>query len=121
MAPTKIYVRAIQQLMTTVSIKGIAHITGGGISENIPRVLPGDLHAEIDINSWQPGPVFDWLAVTGRITPAEMRRTFNCGIGMIVVVGEHDVATAIESLRSSGETAMEVGSIVDGAGEVAYV
>ncbi len=121
MAPTKIYVKPILQLMTAVSIKGIAHITGGGITDNVPRILPDNLQAEIDISSWQPGPVFDWLTVTGRITSAEMRRTFNCGIGMIVVVGEHDVATAIESLRTSGETAWEIGKIADGAGEVAYV
>ena len=81
MAPTKIYVKPILQLMTAVSIKGIAHITGGGITDNVPRILPDNLQAEIDISSWQPGPVFDWLAVTGRITPAEMRRTsliFRC-------------------------------------------
>jgi len=121
MAPTRIYVKAIQRLMTAVTIKGIAHITGGGITDNVPRILPDDLHAEIDINSWQPGPVFDWLAVTGRITPEELRRTFNCGVGMIVVVAEHDVDTAIESLRVSGEVAWEIGTIAAGDGEVDYL
>ncbi len=120
-APTKIYVKSVQRLMTTVSVKGIAHITGGGITENLPRILPRNLHAEVDINSWQPGPVFDWLAVTGRISPDEMRRTFNCGVGMVIVVGEHDVDTAIQTLRDAGEVAWDLGGIVTGAGEVAYV
>ena len=121
MAPTRIYVKPVQRLMTAVSIKGIAHITGGGITDNVPRILPGELHAEIDINSWRPGPVFDWLAVTGRIVPEEMRRTFNCGVGMVIVVGEHDVDTAIDTLQAAGETAWDIGSIVTGAGEVTYI
>ncbi len=107
--------------MTAVSIKGIAHITGGGITDNVPRILPAELHAEIETNSWQPGPVFDWLAVTGRIVPEEMRRTFNCGVGMVIVVGEHDVDTAIDTLQAAGETAWDIGSIVAGTGEVTYI
>jgi phosphoribosylformylglycinamidine cyclo-ligase len=121
MEPTKIYVKPVQRLMTAVSIKGIAHITGGGITENLPRILPANLHAEVEINSWKPGPVFDWLAVTGRIAPDEMRRTFNCGVGMVIIVGEHDADSAIRSLCNSGEIAWNMGSIVEGAGEVAYV
>ena len=121
MAPTRIYVKSVQRLMTAVSIKGIAHITGGGITDNVPRILPGKLHAEIDTNSWQPGSVFDWLAVTGRIVPEEMRRTFNCGVGMIIVVGEHDVDTAIDTLQAAGETAWDIGGIVAGTGEVTYI
>lgn len=121
MAPTRIYVKPVQRLMTAVSIKGIAHITGGGITDNVPRILPGELHAEIDTNSWRPGPVFDWLAVTGRIVPEEMRRTFNCGVGMVIVVGEHDVDIAIDTLQTAGETAWNIGSIVAGAGEVTYI
>ena len=121
MAPTKIYVKPVQRLMTAVSIKGIAHITGGGITEHLPRILPANLHPEVDINSWKPGPVFDWLAVTGRIAPEEMRRTFNCGVGMVVIVSEHDADSAIRSLCDSAEIAWDMGSIADGAGEVAYV
>ncbi len=120
MAPTRIYVKAVQRLITAVSIKGIAHITGGGITDNVPRILPDGLSAEIDINSWQPGPVFDWLAVTGRIVPEEMRRTFNCGVGMIVVVGEHDVDTTIATLQTAGETAWRLGRVVAGDREVIY-
>lgn len=121
MEPTRIYVKPILGLMTAVSIKGLAHITGGGITDNLPRVLPQNLHAEVDTNSWQPGPVFDWLAVTGRIAAHELRRTFNCGVGMVVIVSEHDVDTAIAALQASGERAWAMGRIVEDAGEVEYV
>ncbi len=118
--PTKIYVRPILALMGEVSVKGIAHITGGGISENLPRAMPSNLHARVDSNSWQQGPVFDWLAETGPIAIDEMRRTFNCGVGMTVVVGQEDTASAIKILRQAGETAWPMGEIVDGAGEVEF-
>jgi len=121
LAPTKIYVRSVLDLMKTVTVKGIAHITGGGITENLPRILHGDLHAEIRINSWKPGPAFDWIAVSGRVTPAEMRRTFNCGVGMIVAVAAADVPAALAALRRTGESAWEIGTVEDGAGEVRYV
>lgn len=119
--PTRIYARAILRLMEKVSIKGIAHITGGGITENLPRILPEGLHAEIDLASWKPGPVFDWLAVTGRIAPDELRRTFNCGVGMIVALAEHDVDPALEALAAAGEKAWEIGRVAAGAGPVDYV
>ena len=118
--PTKIYVRSILELVDEVFVKGIAHITGGGISENLPRALPDDLHASVDINSWQQGPVFDWLADTGRIAVDEMRRTFNCGVGMIVVLGQDDAAKAVEILAQTGETAWLIGEIVAGKGEVDF-
>ena len=121
LAPTRIYVRAVLDLMKCVSVKGIAHITGGGITENLPRILHGGLHAEIRINSWKPGPAFDWIAVSGRVTPSEMRRTFNCGVGMIVAVAAADVAAALAALRKAGENAWEIGTVADGAGEVQYV
>ena len=119
--PTRIYVKPVLQLMQSINIKGLAHITGGGLTENIPRILHGGLHAEIDISSWQPGPVFDWLAVSGRISIDEMRRTFNCGIGMVVVTAAADVDATIEILRKNGERAWRLGSIADGDGEVDYV
>jgi phosphoribosylformylglycinamidine cyclo-ligase len=121
LAPTRIYVRAILDLMQATTIKGMAHITGGGISENIPRVLPPMLHAEIHTESWKPGAVFDWLADNGRIHVDEMRRTFNCGVGMVVIVDADAAETAISSLRHSGESAWLLGTIKDGAGEVAFV
>ena len=120
MEPTRIYVKPLLSLLRTVSIKGLAHITGGGITENLPRVLPEDTHAVVDLASWKPGPVFDWLAVTGRIAPDEMRRTFNCGVGMIIVVAEHDLDGALETLNASGESAWLLGQIEAGAGEVDY-
>ena len=119
--PTKIYVKPVLQLMESVAVKGLAHITGGGLTENIPRILHGDLHAEIEVSSWQHGPVFDWLAVSGRIAIDEMRRTFNCGVGMIVVVGTADADATIAVLQECGETAWRLGTIRDGAGEVNYV
>ncbi len=121
MAPTLIYVQAILALREQLTLKGLAHITGGGLTENIPRVLPDNVHAEIDLNSWQQGPVFDWLAVTGRIAAAEMRRTFNCGVGMVAVVASDTADTAIKLLGDTGHTAWKLGRIAAGAGEVRYV
>ena len=121
LAPTRIYVRALLALMKSVDVKGLAHITGGGISENLPRALNDNQHAEIDTASWTQGAVFDWLADRGNIETAEMRRAFNCGVGMIAVVSEADTETAIDTLTASGEKAWRIGQIVSGDGEVAYV
>ncbi len=118
--PTRIYVKPILSLMDSVAIKGLAHITGGGISENLPRVLPDDLHAQIDTSSWQPGAVFDWLAKMGNVNTVEMRRTFNCGVGMIVVVAKSDAALALSTLEGLGESAWRIGEVVKGAGQVRY-
>jgi phosphoribosylformylglycinamidine cyclo-ligase len=104
-----------------VTVKGLAHITGGGLTENIPRILHRGLHAEIDVNSWQQGPLFDWLAASGRIAIDEMRRTFNCGVGMVVVVDAADADTTISELAGSGETAWRLGTIREGAGGVDYI
>ena len=106
--------------MKQVSIKGMSHITGGGITENVPRVLPGNLHAEIDTSSWQQGPVFDWLQSTGNISTDEMRRTFNCGVGMIVAVPADELDTAISTLEGLGETAWLIGKIERGDGPVEF-
>ncbi len=119
LTPTRIYVRSVLALMQSVRIKGLAHITGGGITDNVPRILSGDVHAEIDTASWEPGETFDWLQRHGNI--AEMRRTFNCGVGMIAVVSPADAASALDNLAASGETAWEIGRIAEGAGEVRYL
>jgi phosphoribosylformylglycinamidine cyclo-ligase len=119
--PTRIYVKSILELIGSVSVKGLVHITGGGISENLPRIICGDLHAEVDTSSWQPGPVFDWLAERGNIETAEMRRTFNCGIGMVVVIAEADVASAIAVLNAHGESAWHLGRVGSGATEVQFL
>lgn len=107
--------------MTKVKINGIAHITGGGLTENVPRILHSDLHATIQTSSWQPDPIFDWLATQGNIAIDEMLRTFNCGIGMVVVVDSADAGTTIELLADCGESAWRAGTIVNGGGEVEYV
>ena len=120
LTPTRIYVKAILALMQALPVKGLAHITGGGLTENIPRMLDDSLHAEIDTGSWQQGEVFDWLATNGNIDVDEMRRTFNCGVGMVVVVANGDVDAALSALSASGETAWQIGQIAAGAGEVIY-
>jgi phosphoribosylformylglycinamidine cyclo-ligase len=119
--PTKIYVQAVRKLMDSVAIKGLAHITGGGLTENIPRILGGGLHATVETGSWQQGPVFDWLAASGNIAIDEMRRTFNCGVGMVVVVDAADVDATVTELGACGETAWRLGEIRKGGGGVEYV
>ena len=121
LAPTRIYVKPILAVMKEISVKGLAHITGGGITENIPRVLPESLDAAIDTASWQQGPVFDFLREYGKIETTEMRRTFNCGVGMVVVVNAEDATRTIDLLAGNGETAWQIGRIVAGKQEVAYV
>jgi len=121
LAPTRIYVKPVLALMESIAVHGIAHITGGGLTENVPRILHGDLHAAIETGSWQPGPVFDWLANTGHIASDEMRRTFNCGVGMIVVVDRAAADAAIEALGNNGETAWRLGTVVEGGGGVEYI
>ena len=121
LVPTRIYVRPVLELARRITINGLAHITGGGISDNVPRVLGPDVDAELDTSAWQPGPVFDWLAEHGNIETAEMRRTFNCGIGMIVVVHEADAGAALDALASLGEDAFVCGRIVPGGGEVRFL
>ena len=121
LTPTRIYVKSVLALMQAVNVKGLAHITGGGITENLPRILEASLHAEIDASSWDQGPVFDWLANIGNITTAEMRRTFNCGVGMIVVVDDESAGDALGILADNGEEAWIIGRIADGAGEVRFL
>jgi len=123
LAPTRIYVKPILALIQSVGVKGLAHITGGGITENIPRVLQGSIDAEIDTKSWSPGPVFDWLAEHGNIEISEMRRTFNCGVGMVVIVDPADTEQTVQILNEQGESAWQIGQIVagDGAPSVRYV
>ena len=119
--PTKIYVRSILRLMQSVNVKGLAHITGGGLTENIPRILRGGLHATIEVGSWQRGAVFDWLAVSGNIAPDEMRRTFNCGVGMVAVVSAADADATVAALAECGETAWQLGEIREGGSGVQYI
>ena len=121
LAPTRIYVRSILALIQEVTVNGLAHITGGGITENIPRVLRGDLNVAIDTTSWEQGAVFDFLQERGNIETAEMRRTFNCGVGMIAVVNPAHAPAAIELLNQQGEHAWQLGTVIPGNQEVQYV
>lgn len=111
MAPTKLYVKSVLKLLETLPVKGMAHITGGGITENIPRVLPAGLTAEIQKNSWKLPPLFQWLQAQGNIAPLEMYRTFNCGVGMAIIIDKANVASAKQVLESMGETVYELGVI----------
>ena len=111
MAPTKIYVKSLLKLIEALPVKGMAHITGGGITENIPRVLPVGLTAEINAKSWQLPALFKWLQAQGNITHSELYKTFNCGIGMAVVLDKTHVAQAKQLLEAAGETVYEIGII----------
>ncbi len=113
MAPTRIYVKPLLALMNTHRgmVKGMAHITGGGLTENIPRVLPDNVTADIDANSWDAPSVFAWLQHHGQVDDQEMARTFNCGIGMVVIVAKEHADTATQFLRDAGETVFHIGEI----------
>ncbi len=111
MAPTRIYVKPLLALMQSLTIKGMAHITGGGITENVPRVLPANVVADINSNTWQMPKLFHWLQEQGNVVQQEMHRTFNCGIGMVVVVAKENADTAIAQLNAAGETATAIGVI----------
>jgi phosphoribosylformylglycinamidine cyclo-ligase len=119
--PTRIYVGAVLKALKATgggrgAIKALAHITGGGLSENIPRVLPGLVAAHIDLSSFTPPAVFAWLAKAGRMEHAEMLRTFNCGIGMVIVAEQARADEVIAALKDAGEKPMVIGQIVAGTG-----
>ncbi|MDE0840683.1 MAG: phosphoribosylformylglycinamidine cyclo-ligase [Porticoccaceae bacterium] len=111
MRPTKIYVKPLLQLIAQQPIHALAHITGGGLLENIPRVLPVESKAVIDCGAWQRPEVFNWLQQTGNIDEHEMHRTLNCGIGMVICVPANDTQRALERLRASGEEALLLGTV----------
>ncbi len=117
LAPTRIYVKSILALLKQVKVKGLAHITGGGISENVPRILGDALTAEIQRSSWPLPAIFKWLQEHGKLEDQEMARTFNCGIGMVLVVDKKDARTAQQFLQAQGETVYAIGSIRKRAGE----
>ena len=111
MEPTRIYVKPMLALMEKVTVKGMAHITGGGLTENVPRVLPPSVKAVIDASTWQRPALFQWLQKAGNVADGEMHRVFNCGIGMCVVVAEQDAEPALAHLRAAGEAALRIGRI----------
>jgi phosphoribosylformylglycinamidine cyclo-ligase len=109
--PTRIYVKPLLALMQALTVKGLAHITGGGLTGNIPRILPQGLTARLDARSWTWPPVFQWLQQAGGVTTEEMQRTFNCGIGMVVVVDRADAEAAARLLTEQGETVYRLGYV----------
>ena len=119
--PTRIYVQPVRELLAAVDVRALAHITGGGLSENLPRIMPGGLAAAVDTAALEPGPVFEWLASAGNIAASDMRRTFNLGVGMVAVIAERDIDETLTVLRGAGERAWQIGTVVRGRRGVAYV
>lgn len=118
--PTRIYVKPLLALLKATRVHALAHITGGGITENLPRVLNADCHAKIELDAWKLPSVFQWLKLEGQVEEAEMLRTFNCGIGMIIVLAAEDVASALDVLRMAGEQPLVIGQISSGESSVSY-
>jgi phosphoribosylformylglycinamidine cyclo-ligase len=114
MAPTRIYVKPLLELMAEIEVHGLAHITGGGLLDNIPRVLPDGLEAHLERRSWNRDPVFEWLQAEGRVADDEMYRVFNCGIGMTVQVASRDADRAVAALRDAGQPALRIGEVRSG-------
>ena len=122
LTPTRIYVKScLTAIRATKAVKGLAHITGGGFPDNIPRVLPAGLGARIDLGKVPVLPVFKWLASEGNIAQSEMLRTFNCGIGMIVIVAPKHAAAVAQAFTDAGEQAVSIGDVVRAAGEARVV
>ena len=113
MAPTEIYVKPLLKLISEINVKGMAHITGGGLVDNVPRVLPENTQAVLHRDSWQMPELFRWLQMKGGVADAEMVRVFNCGIGMVVIVAPDQVDAAIKSLTAEGLKAWTVGEVVE--------
>lgn len=120
LAPTKIYVKPLLKLLETLPVKGMAHITGGGFIENIPRTLPEGVNVEISRGSWPVLPVFELLQKKGNVSDRDMYTTFNMGIGLVLVVAEADAQAALASLKDSGEEAYRIGRVTEGEREVVF-
>jgi phosphoribosylformylglycinamidine cyclo-ligase len=116
LTPTRIYVRPVLAAVRTGGVHALAHITGGGLTENLPRVLPAGLGAEIDLDAWTLPPVFAWLRAKAGIADAEMLKTFNCGVGLVLVTAPDRAAEIAELLAGAGETVLALGRIVPGSG-----
>jgi phosphoribosylformylglycinamidine cyclo-ligase len=121
LAPTRIYVKPLLGMMRELRVQVMAHITGGGLTENLPRVLPAGTHAVLDLSSWQRPAVFDWLQSAGGISAAEMLRTFNCGVGMVLCVPAAESRRACDLLDAAGEQAWVIGRVEAAPGEARVV
>ena len=118
LTPTKIYVKAILELLQNVEVKGISHITGGGFYENMPRMLRDNISIEIKKDSYPVPPIFKLIQKTGNIEERDMYNTFNMGIGMAVIVPKEEVEKTLEILKQEGETAYEIGEVIEGTKEI---
>ena len=116
LAPTRLYVKSALAAIRTGGVKGLAHVTGGGITENLPRVLPHGLDAEIDLSAWNLLPVFGWLSREAGLDDCEMLRTFNCGIGLIAVAAKAKADAVVQAFAKNGECAFPIGSLVASGG-----
>ena len=121
MEPTRIYVKPVLELMKRITVHGISHITGGGLVDNIPRVIPAGLEVVLERKAWRRESVFEWLQHQGNVADAEMYRVFNCGIGMTIQVAAADANTAIEVLKSFGQEALVIGAVAAGSRGVVIV
>ena len=121
LTPTRLYVRAALEAMQTGGVKGLAHITGGGITDNLPRCLPDGLDGEVDLAAIAVLPVFQWLAREASIAQSEMLRTFNCGIGMVAVADEKNAGHVINAFQEAGDKAVRIGKLIAGSGEAKVV
>jgi phosphoribosylformylglycinamidine cyclo-ligase len=115
LAPTRIYVKSLLSLVRSGKVRAMAHITGGGLLENIPRILPDGLHARLDAGAWPQPRLMAFLQAQGNIEPEEMARTFNCGIGMAVIVSQDDVSSVVQVLENEGETVFRIGRVEPGS------
>jgi len=111
LTPTRIYVKSLLQLLKKIDVHAMAHITGGGLTENLPRVMPKGTRAVVDSQAWQRPAIFDWLQQQGNVTDSDMYLTFNCGIGMVICVAASDVDATLASLHQANETAWQIGTI----------
>jgi len=114
LAPTRIYASSINRLLKDIPVKGMAHITGGGLGGNVSRIMPQGLEAHIDSTAWQRPAIFDWIQTHGDIEESEMLRTFNCGIGMVVIVARDEVANTRNLLEETGENVTVIGEVRHG-------
>jgi phosphoribosylformylglycinamidine cyclo-ligase len=121
MAPTRIYVKPLLALIRALPVHGLSHITGGGLIDNIPRVIPDGLEVVLERTSWPRQAIFEWLQMQGQVADEEMYRVFNCGIGMTVQVAARDVDKALDVLRDSGQEALVIGEVKSGTRGVVIV
>jgi phosphoribosylformylglycinamidine cyclo-ligase len=116
--PTKIYVQPILNLLDKFTINGIAHITGGGFKDNITRILPNDCDVIIETNTWEQPEIFNWIQSQGNISKDEMLRTFNCGIGMVLIIEHSDLNEILDALSQLGYGAYKIGDVAKGSGQI---